>query len=291
MQTALACTSNGDIVIYDYDSGSAVQYQNFATSVFQISVQRNTGLVAAATLSASVIILNANLSLMSPLPSHKDYVVGVAFSPSGDLLASYDIGGTVVVQVAGGKWSVVSSVQAHTQTINAIDFSLDGAEYVTISADATVKQWSVSSGILRTLNLLVSGESVLYSKFQPLILAGDVNGDLFVWNATSGARVLSHMSAHNGVLSCLAESADGTMFASGGFDALVHFWNARTFALVGSIKFLSGTFVSSLSFAPDGDGLLISTGTSLFKYRLATRVLSFALPPSSGEVSGIAFDS
>lgn len=89
---------------------------------------------------------------------------------------------------------------------------------------------------------------------------GERNGILSISHLGT-SRVLWMQEAHNGPISALAWSPDGSLLASGGRDGIVHIWQAASGTLVCS--FSHEKVVTCLSWSPDGLRLSAASGRTI----------------------------
>lgn len=83
----------------------------------------------------------------SLLPVHTlgfGYVSQVAFSPDGRYLAVAAVGGSSVQLVYVNSWTVIRTLEGHTDGVTSVAFSPDGHFLVSGSDDDTVKLWIVN---------------------------------------------------------------------------------------------------------------------------------------------------
>ncbi|NKY28543.1 WD40 repeat domain-containing protein [Nocardia gamkensis] len=102
-----------------------------------------------------------------------------------------------------------------------------GRELVSVSFDRSVRRWSLPHGRrLRKGQWRTPLESMAVAEKAGLILTGDSEGVVAVWNAYTLCS-LSHFAAHDGPVKALAvlqDDADRLVFASGGVDRRVRLW-------------------------------------------------------------------
>lgn len=76
-----------------------------------------------------------------------------------------------------------------------------------------------------------------------------------MWQANDLRDVLN-ISAHAGLITCLAWSLDGRRLASGGSDSAIRLWELPAGKLLGTYRGHEGGFISGLSFSPDGSRIV-----------------------------------
>lgn len=120
--------------------------------------------------------------------------------------------------------SCLGQFHIHTGPVAAVSFSPDGNKVASCSEDQTLKVLDVRTG------------TVLFSKDAktPLrclcwdgasVLTGCSSGSLLVWDLLS-AQMLTEVFAHNGAVTCIQVSDDGSFVATGGEDGKVIVWKS-----------------------------------------------------------------
>jgi WD40 repeat protein len=164
---------------------------------------------AAAAAAATT---KRSLAPMPPLLGHHNYVVSVAFSPRGNVLASGSFDEAVFLwDVRAGR--LMRSLPAHSDPVCGLDFCLDGTMVVSCSTDGLVRIWDATTGqCLRTLvhedNPAIT--SVCFAPGGHYVLAWSLDSCIRLWDYVSGAvkkTYQGHRNSRFAVGGCFALSS------------------------------------------------------------------------------------
>ena len=203
------------------------------------------------------------------LTGHTDSVLTVAFSPSGNYLASGGFDGTV------RGWNVRSgtlfeTITGHGGSVRSVRFSPDGSTLASAGEDKLIRLWDVWNADLKR-TLVGHSEPVHTVAFSPdglTIASGSRDGAIMLWDVRSGNK-LHTLEGHEEPVSSVAFSPDGRTLASTGRPYGVNprlsrfgelkLWETHTGEQVRTLEGHLHT-VGSVAFSPDGDVLASGGG-------------------------------
>jgi WD40 repeat protein len=164
--------------------------------------------------------------------AHKDVILGLAFSPDGNTLATCGYDRLVKL------WDVNTgrerrTLKDHSDAVYSVAFSPDGKLLASGGADRAVKVWDVATGT-RLYTLGESTDWVYAVAWHPdgRHLAGaGVDRSIRVWDASAaGGRVVQSVFAHAGPVNRLAYNVNGSTLYSLSEDRTAKAWTAAAMA-------------------------------------------------------------
>ncbi len=199
--------------------------------------------------------------------------LAIAFSPSGDCLASGDLNSAVRLwRVADGETVLIG--KGHSGWVWSIAFSPDGKRLASGSEDHTVKLWDVETGAcLKTLEGHPSPIwCVAFSPDGRLLASSSEDWTVKLWNVQTG-HCLTTLKGHQNWVRSVAfsplsrnpDKQDRSLLASAGDDHTIKLWNLKTGKCE---RTLNGHHdrVWSIAFSPNGRWL--ASGSSDQSIRL-----------------------
>lgn len=196
---------------------------------------------------------------------HTTWVLGLAFSPDDQLLASTGtdgFNGTLpgVIKI----WDIatgdeVRELPGHAEGSWSLDFQESTGILASCGKDGLVKLWNPLSGDL--LNTLTGHFSwVLSVDFHPnqdLVASSGVDRTIKIWNSQTGEQV-DVLTGHTKNVGFVKFSPDGIYLASGADDQTVRLWNVADGTEIWKVNAAQG-WINGVAFSPDGE-LLMTCG-------------------------------
>lgn len=209
------------------------------------------------TICISLFALLLPLTLVADTPDlvlggHTDIIQGVAYSPNGEILATYSSDTTIRL------WNPVSGQllrTIHTIHGTGLEFSRDGSILASGGVnEKVINLWNPETGAL--LNVLKANQTfkgdIAFSPVEDILATGSRDGQIDLWDVKSGELIRTWKAAD---LDGLTFSADGSLLASGGYkDLSVKVWNPNTGDLIHNFT-PSGHGVFDIAFSSENSTL------------------------------------
>ena len=162
------------------------------------------------------------------LPSRNGPVLALAFSPSGNNLAS-GTSDRVARIWDPSKGVVIQAMKGHLGIVTCIAFSSDGRILVTGSTDKTIKLWDIAKG---RENRTLAGHtgairSIAFSTDGRWLASTCDDRRISLWSIDSGEE-LRVLERHQDPVNAVAFSPDGNVLASASNDKTVRLWDPAT---------------------------------------------------------------
>jgi len=212
-----------------------------------------------------------------PYQGHKDWVVGIAWSPDKKYIASgggyISSGSDTSVQVWDAATGTLSyTFLDHTEIVSSLAWSPDGSRIASGSHDRSVRIWDAFAG---SNSVILSGHSdwvmsVAWSPDGKRIASASHDKTVRVWDAVTGQAVMPPLEHSNWVQSVTwspdskhIASAIGKTESVGNGEHLVHIWDATT----GHRRYTYQGHkdeVAAVSWSPDGKRIASAGGNATY---------------------------
>lgn len=151
-------------------------------------------------------------------------IESMALSHDGKLLALGSHNGTVLLWDREKK-RALAVWKAHAYEVSHLDFSSDDQVLASARIDGSIKTWDVATQ--EELATFVGGRCVVCSPSDGTIVFAGSGGDFFIL-ADGGTIPQQVNHAHDGIVTALAISPDGSSVATIGLDARLRVWDLMT---------------------------------------------------------------
>lgn len=226
-----------------------------------IAFSKDGSILASAEGTDKVVNLwhTGTGKLQKTLGGHLGNVYYVTFSPNGDVLASGDSDGNIIL------WNPDTGQLLrtwHADTLDGLTFSADGKFLANGGRDApNVKVWNSDTGqLLHTLEPDVDGVFDVAFSPEGHILASVGWGGMDFWDANTGELLRSFPRESGRVYLSVAFSPDGKTVACGKDFEGISLWDVKKGMLLKNLR-VNREDVYDVAFSPDGR-TLASVGDS-----------------------------
>jgi hypothetical protein len=186
-----------------------------------------------------------------------DWVLAVAVSRDGQLIASGDDHGKLIVWHGDTGEPITQAIQAHSNWIFSLDFSPDGAVLATGSWDKTTKLWNTKTWQVDG-NPISCGSQVNCVRYSPsgeLAIATD--NHIEIWNPRTSESITKLKVTNN---KSLAWTPDGTRLLSGHYTSnRIREWDTSTWQQIGDSWSGHTSYIAAL--AVNSTGTLVASAS------------------------------
>jgi len=188
-EVVYAVDSLGAVFAYELTSRTMLFDEVVSSdALFSIALHPNDNILMVGGANNNITALDdLTGDVLYEFEGHTNWVLSLAYSPDGRLLASGGADLNVIVWDIENLQALGQISTRHTDWIRRIEFNSDGAEMLTASADGTLKRFDVATG--RQINTALSRHTSPVWSASYLdddhLLSADRDGQLIAWSLSA----------------------------------------------------------------------------------------------------------
>jgi len=225
-----------------------------ADVIWSVRYSPNGKQIASVGKDAQLMLWDATSGqLVRKFAKHPQEIRGVAFTPTGDHLATAS---GFTVRLFDVRGQEVRRFSGHTGTIKCLAFSPDGRRLATGSDDKTVRLWDTSTGreVQRYSRHTAGITALAFVPTSNHLASASRDQTVRLWDLKSGLEA-DALDAQSGNILDIAISTDGKRLAAAHYDTIIRVWHLDGPCVIGQCVGHK-QMVSALAFTPDGHRLL-----------------------------------
>jgi WD40 repeat protein len=180
------------------------------------------------------------------------------------------------------------TLKGHEHNVSSMSYFLDGKQIVSGSSDKTVRRWDLQEGkeIAEARDVCEEGVyAVAVSRDGRYVATGGGEldtGELKACEIKTG--IVKVFQGHSQRVACIDISADGTLLASGSWDATARIWSLDTGKLMAG-PFVIVDFPGAVLFSPDSEKSEVGTCLEVWDIHTKTLDIRAGTPGGNSNMS------
>ncbi|MCZ6572509.1 MAG: serine/threonine protein kinase, partial [Planctomycetota bacterium] len=213
-------------------------------------------------------------------------VTSVTVHPQGTRIAAGSQDGLVWLWDANSR--LLGTLSGHEASVTSVAFSPDGKRIASGASNGTAHVWDTATRqLLHTVEHTAPVNGVAFRAGGKELVSG-ADEHVWIWNLATGERRV--LRGHEGSVTSVVVSADGTRIASTSFDKTLRLWDAETGQTTAVLSGHSDP-VHAAAFSRDGTRLVSgSFDGTLRVWDVDTGAVQIVLLGHDGPVRAVAFD-
>ncbi len=276
-----SASQDGTIKVWSKKGALLHTLRGHLGAVYRVQFAENERTIISAGVDDTIKIWSRQQGLLlEEFEGHRDEVLSIAPAPGEeDLLASGSASGTIIL------WNLDNPINTfpHTNRVHAVRFRPDG-RVIASGGRQNIRLWNLAGDLIAHIQATETPTGIInsldYSPNSQLLVSGESNGQIKLWRPdVSTTEPWRQFAGHDGEISAVRFSPDGTMIASAGADQLIKFWTLDG-DLLTTVE--HDASLSDLEFVPQRGWLVTSSRSSEPDTPGGITIWSFEVPTDSG---------
>lgn len=255
--------SSGVFALYELPACNMIQQLSISQSRVDCVQFNKTGewiLFGAAAFGQLLVWEWQSESYVLKQQSHFDALNAIAYSPDGSKVVTGADDGKIKVWDANSGFAIITFTQ-HQAGVTALKFSKRGNVLFSASLDGSVRAWDLLR--YRNFRTFTAASRLQFTSLAvdpsgELVCAGSMNEfDIHVWNVQT-SQLVDRLAGHEGPVSTLDFSSDGSTLVSASWDYTMRLWNFFGRSALSEPMMLQSEALCAV-FRPDGKVVAVST--------------------------------
>ncbi|KAF8837884.1 WD40 repeat-like protein [Paxillus ammoniavirescens] len=229
----VTCSADKTTRIWDVESGEQDGMPMEDDGWVQgLAITRDGKRIVSGGLDGALRVWDAEThELEEEWSGHENAICDIAMSPCGQLLASCDSKGRVIIREMEEGGEIMRSIETGPNYINSICFSPDGQSLASAHDDMMVRVFNVESGDL--ILGPIEGHTdyvhaVIWSLDGRQLFTASWDQTIRSWDSATGEAIGQPWTGHTDHVNSISLSPDGKKLASASSDQTVRFWATDT---------------------------------------------------------------